>query len=220
MFGIDDVIVGAVAGEVVGGLFGMAGQSSANKAAQAASREQMAFQERMSNTAYQRSMADMKAAGLNPMLAYSKGGASTPSGATYSPGNELGQLGGGISKGISSGMAVRAQNAQLEQMKASIENLKADTSLKGAQRDLAFEQFDSVLEDVRHKRAETVRLLHVLPEMMRSQISTAKATAAAASVEEQINASQAGKVLRWIERGKQAINPFGASRELREWTGK
>jgi hypothetical protein len=43
------------------------------------------FQEQMSNTSYQRAVQDLQSAGLSPMLAYSKGGASTPGGATAAP---------------------------------------------------------------------------------------------------------------------------------------
>ena len=68
--------------EAIGGLAGLFGTHLTNKANKQISARQMAFQREMSNTAYQRSMADMKKAGLNPMLAFSKGGASTPQGAS------------------------------------------------------------------------------------------------------------------------------------------
>lgn len=80
--GIAGATLGAgLGGALLSGIGGYIGQKKANEANARAAKEQMEFQERMSNTAYQRGMDDMRAAGLNPILAGKLGGASSPGGA-------------------------------------------------------------------------------------------------------------------------------------------
>lgn len=67
-------------GALISGGAALLGGMMANDARADESEANRSFQERMRSTSYQVAMEDMRKAGLNPMLAYSQGGASVPSG--------------------------------------------------------------------------------------------------------------------------------------------
>jgi len=120
-------------GGIAGGLASYFGQRETNRANAQQAQMQNQFQYDMSSTAYQRAVADMQAAGLNPMLAYSQGGASTPMGAKAEMQSALGAAASSAQTGYKVGTEAKNQTDLAE---ADVLLKREQAAAAGSQEDL------------------------------------------------------------------------------------
>jgi len=170
-------------GGLTGGLLGFIGQQqtnqknwdiadAANRNSAAQAQAQMAFQERMRATQYQTAIEDMKKAGLNPMLAYSQGGAGVPTGAMGSV--STAKMENALGAGAAGYQSMATNNADLDlkasqtsatsaqaikteadtiQTKALTLKTAEDTSLSTQQRINLEKQISKLDEEIKNLRA-------------------------------------------------------------------
>lgn len=105
---------------LIPGALDFIGQFSANQTNKKLAREQMGFQERMSNTSHVREVEDLKAAGLNPILSAGGGGASTPAGASA-------RVESVMKDGVASALSARMMNSQIAAVRAQSDRTRQET---------------------------------------------------------------------------------------------
>lgn len=135
------------------GLLGFLGMERQNYTNARQADRMMKFQEDMSNTQHQREVADLRAAGLNPILSANRG-ASSPSGAMATMGNS-----------VSSALEARRQGQEYANMESTNEQIQADTRLKRAQRHLLAQQYET------EKRTTAIQAARQVGEELEADIN-------------------------------------------------
>ena len=188
-----------------------AGQVLTNSAQADVAQAQTDFQERMSNTAYQRQVKDLEAAGLNPMLAYIKGGgASTPSGSVPVFSNPaaagVSAYQAGAAGRQSAAQAAYTSGAQTAATVAGIDQTIADTALKIAQTGKV--EADTVLVNEMVKKT-TEEIEKVKSETSRNRADVQRIGAETAKTQAEVT-----NVVMERERIRATVKNLGASSAL------
>lgn len=166
-------LLGSIGGSLISGISSIFGANSTNQANKDMVAQQEAFQQQMSNTAYTRASADMKNAGLNPMMMFGSGGAaSTPSGAIAPMQSGIGEAGHRVGQTATKALDALVTNKTLEKMTDEIANLKATNAKISADTAVSRATEPLVREKTRGTAAEAdISTAGIAPAALKKQLA-------------------------------------------------